>query len=331
MEAFAEQFKTARTRIEINGKKRQRAIDAHEEVRGFLEQDAKLCDLGVHAALIGSYARNTGIYPGKDVDIFVKLTKLDTSAEPSEVFDFVREVVEERYGDRAEVQRRSIKIDFDRDRDGFAVDVVPAVRNGNQWALPNGDPDRWKVDDERWITTDPETLGDLTSMRNKNPKFGDTGIYVPTVKLMRQIRSHHRGDRKPGGLFIELHTYWAFERGITGDTWPEVLAATLRSVADAMSSRDPLIDPVLGTEYEPLPGQAELDANARQFHELARRAERALVFEKCPAAAEWRAILGQNERGHCFPLPEDCGEGGIKLTGPTAVAALGGSQASGFG
>lgn len=39
--------------------------------------------------MIGSYARNTGVYPGNDVDVFTKLTKLDTSASPTGVFELV--------------------------------------------------------------------------------------------------------------------------------------------------------------------------------------------------------------------------------------------------
>lgn len=206
METFSSQFKQAITNITVNGVKRARAIKAHTEIRALLETDPHLCRLGVDTVLIGSYARQTGIYPGRDVDVFVKLQKLDTSADPQAVFDAVCRVLVAHYGDRAEVQHRSIKVSFDGD-DKFSVDAVPAVRFGDRWALPTHDRDLWQRPAERWIETDPERLGELTSMRNRAPTVDGDGAYVPTVKLVRQVRAHHLGDQKPGGLYCELACY----------------------------------------------------------------------------------------------------------------------------
>ena len=74
------QFEQALTNIEVNGQKRKRAIDAHTEIRELLQQDEQLKEWGVEPLLIGSYGRDTGIYPGKDVDVFLRFTKLDTRA-----------------------------------------------------------------------------------------------------------------------------------------------------------------------------------------------------------------------------------------------------------
>ena len=68
--------------------------------------------------LIGSYGRDTGIYPGKDVDVFLRFTGLDTRAEPRAVFNAVWRVIVRKYGQygqdggRAQQQARSVKVLF---------------------------------------------------------------------------------------------------------------------------------------------------------------------------------------------------------------------------
>ena len=152
MATLRPQFEDALTNIQINGEKAKRAAEAHTEVRGVLEEDPMLVECGVDTKLIGSYARDTGIYPGKDVDVFVKLTKLDTNASPQEVFDAVWWVLRAEYGSRAKQQSRSIKIDFPHPQGSesiwslFAVDAVPAVRDGSRWAIPAKDREFWSSD-----------------------------------------------------------------------------------------------------------------------------------------------------------------------------------------
>ena len=86
MSNLRKQFEQALTNIEVNGQKRKRAIEAHTEIRELLQQDEQLKEWGVEPLLIGSYGRGTGIYPGKDVDVLLRFTKLDTRAEPRAVF-----------------------------------------------------------------------------------------------------------------------------------------------------------------------------------------------------------------------------------------------------
>lgn len=329
---LSEQFRGALSRIEL-GEKRTRVEAAHKEIRELLERDERLCSWGVDPVLIGSYARHTAIYPGKDVDVFTKLTKLDTSANPRTVFEAVRDVLVAKYGERAQPQARSIKVTFPTDgEEDFHGDVVPAVRKGDSWAIPRRDTRRWDAPEveERWVETDPEKMTELTSDMNATLEVDGQGAYVPVVKLVRQTRWHHRGKEKPGGFYFELMTYWVFAGGMDGDSFAEILARTLRAIAVQLESGAPLIDPILGREYKPAPDPDDRADAAAVFSDLASNAERALTLDRCPAAAIWRSILGENDRGPVFPLPPGCDEKGNEIKNVAAVAAVGSKEASGF-
>lgn len=332
METLPQQFDDALTRIEVSTERRDLAKAAHEEVRSLLETDPTLRDWGVDTALIGSYARSTAIHPGKDVDVFVKLTELDRSTSPEVVFGAVKDVLIAEYGSRAFAQKRSVKIDFDFDREGFAIDAVPAVRSGHRWAIPDRDTARWIGGEsgEGWIETDPERLSELTTAMNSGVSIGNRGAYVPTVKLLRQARRHHLGDAKPGGLYFELLTYWAFEAGISGGSFAELLAVALRYAASHLAGAELLVDPALGSACDPQPSPEERAVAAECFDDLASKAEAALVASRCQAAVPWRAILGQNSRGYCFPIPPGCDEDGREMKDISAVAATGSREPSGF-
>jgi hypothetical protein len=341
MATLRNQFNDALTNIEINGRKAKRAQEAHQEIREVLEADAKLKEWGVDTKLIGSYSRDTGIYPGKDVDVFVKLTLLTTSALPKEVYDEVWRVLRDRYGDareggRASQQARSIKVAFPDD--DFAVDSVPAVRDGARWAIPAKDRNRWVGSTGRWVTTDPERFGDLSSAlstSSHSPAVGGRHAYKPIVKLMRQTRHIHLGDARPGGLYIEFATYELWYGGlVAGADWDPLLAQTLRGVATRLESARylPLVDPALGTTVEPALPDEELKHAAEVFRGLADSAELALQEDDCKAAVRWREILGGNERAaFVFPLPPGCAADGRRIGAPALIAPARRSEAHGFG
>lgn len=347
MNALHAQFESALNRVEVNGPKRERAIAAHTEIQDFLNADDQLRAWGISTRLIGSYGRQTGIYPGKDVDVFARFVALDTSASPQAVYDAVESVLVRRYGHvrgggRVTPQARSVKVDF-LDANGnadFAVDAVPAVRHGPRWAIPAKDRSLWGQIPARWFATDPERFSDLSSTLNQaawSPSVNGQGAYKPIVKLMRQVREVHLGDRKPGGLYVEFAVYevWT-SRLVRGNEWGVLLAASLRRVADRFNRvpHEPLCDPGLDAPVVPDLSEREWGHAANVFHGLAQRAEEALRASRCAAAKAWREILGQNARGDVFPLPPGCDAAGFAIpavgVGGLGMAA-GHKEASGFG
>lgn len=323
METLTTEFNTALGMIDL-GPKRDRAIEAHEEVRALLEDDEQLSANDVDTILIGSYGRQTAIYPGRDVDVFVKLPGCEEG--PHETYEMVRRVLKAEYKDRLDDSgRRSLKVEFP---DDFSVDAVPAVPSaGGHWQIPQADENGNKTS---WEETDPEELGRLTTERNKQPMVNGQGAYVPTVKLIRQTRRHHLGDAKPRGLYLELETYWAFQAGVSGTSFAEILAATLDRIASQLETGVVINDPALGREYNPAPESADLDHAATIFRDLASKASAALSADRCEAARLWREILGRNERNWIFPIPEGCDEFGKRATVITPIADRGSREARPF-
>lgn len=349
MATLRSQFNKALTNIEINGKKADRARAAHQEIRSVLEADTQLHEWGVDTILIGSYSRDTGIYPGKDVDVFVKLTELDTGAMPKDVYGAVWDALVLEYGDaddggRATQQARSIKVAFpdeddpDDDNASFSIDSVPAVKDGMRWAIPTKDRNRWIGGNGRWVTTDPEQFGALSSTLSTSlasPTVGDRNAYKPIVKMTRQARRVHVGDQRPGGLYIEFVVYEAWSSGlVAGSEWDPLFAQTLRRVADRLriAPRVPLLDPALGTPVEPPVAEKDLTDASATFGRLADLADDALTADDCEAAGKWREILGGNDRADpVFPWPPGCGGSGLAASSALVVARRGREEAQGFG
>jgi hypothetical protein len=244
------QFDGALSRLDL-GARRAIAVAAHLEVRNILCNDDDLLAHGLKDVLIGSYARRTAIWPGKDVDVFGKLTReAITSIEPQAAFDLFWNPLLAAFPGRVTPQARSIKVAY-RPSAGpaqrfvvaaaeelgtpvpdassefeFSVDVVPAVQWGQAWGIPNRERHRWTASaaDDRWTRTNPERLTALTRALNKTITIDDRGAYVPTVKAIRQIRRHHLRDARPGGLYLELLVCEAFSLGrVAGDTWAEII------------------------------------------------------------------------------------------------------------
>jgi hypothetical protein len=347
MATLRSQFSDALTNVEVNGEKRERAIAAHTEIQDILAADDQLREWGINTRLIGSYSRRTARYPGKDVDVFARFESLDTSAMPRAVYTRVESVLVAEYGlatdgGRATPQDRSIKVDFpdpddDDDSQAFAIDAVPAVRDGARWAIPTKDRKRWAESTGRWVPTDPERFGQLSSDLSTSvlsPSVGSQNAYKPIVKLMRQARHVHLGDLRPGGLFVEFAVYDVWSSGlVTGDEWDPLFAKTLRAVANRFNQTTylPLIDPGMGIAVAPALDTDVWTYAADVFSRLADLAEDAVTADKCAAGAKWREILGENERGQVFPLPPGCDARGFPISAIAPVSGVGTNEARKFG
>jgi hypothetical protein len=348
MESLENEFARATRNVTVLDEKRERAIAAHSEVRALLEADTKLREWGIDSILIGSYARQTARYPGKDVDVFLRFMSLSVRHNPEKIYDEVKRVLAAQYGltdedpdGRVAPQARSLKIAFPDPEDptgdnSFAIDAVPAVPWKEHWGIPNRNRDLWDKEDKRWIMTDPVKFAADTNSLATAPwsaSVGDRNAYRPCVRLLRQVRQVHLGDQRPGGLFTEVAAYYVWSEGlVTGASWAQLMAATIHHVGRRFEQcvEHGLPDPVLLTPMTPNPEPWQWDSAAQVFSALALQVSEALDAERCRAAKLWRDILGTNERGQVLPLPEGCDADGFPVGPITPVGAVGSNQPRGF-
>jgi hypothetical protein len=329
MASLSSYFLQAMINIEP-GEDAKHAKTAHAEVRVILMKSGSLCDLGIDPVLIGSYRREVSIRRVKDVDVFGRLTDADEDLRPGRALDLFKQALLDGYdADRVERQQRSFKVDFPDY--GLSVDVVPARPCGDHWAIPQ------KTDHDNrasWVETNPLNLNALTTQANKDFTLNEKGIYVPTVKLVRQVRRTWLG-KQPGGLFFELMTYWAFVDGnISATTRAGYLTETLDRIAKALPdiAEDGLPDPTMdGKTISTRATESDFETAITRFQEAAQLAKDALEEDDdCRAAVMWQKLLGETSEGEqVFPTPEYCNVDGTRSNRQTSVKGAGSPAGSG--
>ena len=306
MATLSEQFKKTLSNIEPESNDVKNAISAHEEVRKVLNQDSVLSKWGVDPILIGSYARDVTIRRVKDVDLFGRLTSAPEDLRPGEALDEFGRALTQAFNDRVEAQHRSFKVDFPDL--GLAVDVVPARKKEDCWQIPSRPEERAK-----WIETNPIKFAQITTEINHDERFqlSGTGVYVPTVKLIRQIVKANLAEGAPGGFFFEVMTFWVFRRLMNSQlTYANYLSASLQGIAELFEEvlDSGLPDPTLDEKTIITKADAESQKRAAEkLSDLASLSTKAILEEDiCRSALMWEKILGSNESGEVFDTPEQC-------------------------
>lgn len=316
MAHLKQQFKDALSSIEP-GDDKANAPEAHNLVRDALEADTTLAGYGVSPVLIGSYKRNVSIKRIKDVDVFVRLPEVDMEVSSHDILDRFFKVLHAEFGTdsdghrRTKRQDRSLQVSFPEY--DLYVDAVPArpYWDGQTWEIPQ------KGDDDQWVRTNPEALTSLSSAMNAT----HDGFYVPTVKLLRQTRRALLGvGTKPGGFFIEVATYQAFNSGlVSGNDQAEYYVSALQQVNTIINNfvtygievADPTL---LGHTISIRATDDELEAARTCFVDAAAAARDALDDEdEGTAALTFQKLLGDNGDGDTvFKMPPGFNEDGTK-------------------
>lgn len=314
MPQLATQFKEALSNIEPTEDDKTHAPQAHQEVREALMADETLIGWGLNPILIGSYKRHVSIRRMKDVDLFGRLEDLPDEVEPDELLKEFERVLKAEFGrERVARQARSLQVAFP-DLDGLYVDAVPA----RPWTSPYGEA-AWQLPkrgEDGWQATNPEKLTELTTELNAD--FNK--LYVPVVKLLRQTRRSLMGNKKPGGLTIEIAAALAFQSGdVAGSTISDLYGSALHKTGDLLYDAfvlgRGLEDPTLTGESLYVRGEdTDKQALATAFIDAGSRAQEALDAdsdEKCKSAKVFRDILGkavddQGTQDYVFPMPDDC-------------------------
>lgn len=290
------------------------AKSAHAEVSKVLKADSWFQNLGIAPYLIGSYARDVSIRRVKDVDVFARLWDAKPNLRPGEVLDRMHAVLTDAFDDDCvERQFRSIMVNFPTY--GLSVDAVPARPCGDHWEIPNRLEHAKRA---QWVETNPIYLGELTTEANKDFVLHDQGIYVPTVKLIRQIRRAWVDDQ-PGGLYFEILTYWAFQQTKPSEnTVAEYLTTILASIADQVlpdAVEHGLDDPTMpDKKITTKATDKQLLAALDRTREAAALARQALdETDDCRAALAWQQLFGKTTEDEVvFPMPSYCNADGTR-------------------
>lgn len=312
MTSHASEFAAALSRIEPDADAAN-AQKAHKQVAAVLEADERLAGLGVDPLLIGSYARHVSIRRVKDVDMFARLHEATSTTWPGKTYDHVVDVLEDAFPGRVERQQRSVKVDFPEY--GLSVDVVIARRcvdhPEDHWQIPQ------RLDENanaRWIETNPAEMTTLTRQANDQFELNGRGVYVPTVKLVRQIRRKWLEDKQPGGYYFEVLAWHAFQDQQPAKTsFAGYLTVTLRWIADHLldytdeGPADPTMD---GKAIKSRATKDDIKAAVGTVGNAAALAEDALDDEDpCSSAEKWQQLLGKTHEdtpADVFVLPENC-------------------------
>ena len=219
-------------------------------------------------------------------------------------------------------QHRSVLVDFPEF--DLSVDVViarPCIHHPDEhWQIPQ------KIEADgraSWVETNPSKMTELTKQANKQFLLSDdagSGVYVPIVKLVRQVRRTWV-DQQPGGFYFEVLTYHAFQDNQSDQyTVAGYLAVVLEAIADALPDHvnegpaDPTLD---GRTIKTKASTEQIEAAASRIREAAELARDALKqTDLCRSAVMWRQLLGTTKHTdspeEVFPLPDYCNDDGTK-------------------
>ena len=327
MPELTTQFAAALINIEPTTVDKDSAPQAHKQVSDALAADSVIAGWGFKPLLIGSYKRHVSIRRMKDVDVFCRLFEVADVELPKTLLAEFERVLRKAFPThedgrvRVRRQARSLQVLFP-EYDGLYVDAVPArpwkARTGlDVWQLPKRESAN---DIDGWQATNPDELSTITTELNAVEHFD--GMYVPTVKLLRQTRRSLLGKAKPGGLTVELAAVHAFRTGrVVGPTHADFYATALQETGtvlyDAFVLGGGLEDPTLPGEKVVIRGpDKEKQALAGAFLDAAQQAKAALAStDRCSAAKTFRELLGTavddvGDTGYVFPMPDTCNADG---------------------
>lgn len=204
--------------IEPSPTTKTNASAAHTSVRKHLRTHETFKDRWKSDFLAGSYARDTAIRPRQtpdgheraDVDIIVE-TSFSTSDDPEDVLHELADALEECFTVER-VNKRSVRVVTSN----AEMDVVPVVKSGTGFELPDRDLGYWK-------STNPPAHTTWSS--EQNALF--SGRFKPLVKLFKWWRRENKTGKRPKGFVLEVLVALHAPKTVThyGEAFAQMLAS----------------------------------------------------------------------------------------------------------
>lgn len=245
------------------------------EIAEVLEEDGLDIERIIYG---GSITKHTYVDGISDVDSLVLLDDTSADLTPEQAKNKVHGAIVARLsqGDVAEVQVGNLAVTVTY-RDGTVVQLLPAVRSGDGFAIAS-------ANGQTWSHIEPRKFHQ--SLTAANARQGSA--LVPAIKLAKAILEHRLGDERPSGYHVETLAIAAFA-DYEGPRTPKAMVTRfLRAASDRVltplpdiSGQSTFVDESLGPS-----NSADRTTLSHRLAALADTAERATSIE------QWRALLG---------------------------------------
>lgn len=244
-----------------------------DEIAEVLEEDGLDIERIVYG---GSITKHTYVDGISDVDSLVLLDDTSADLTPEQAKEKVHHAIVARLsqGDVAEVQVGNLAVTVTY-RDGTVVQLLPAVRSDDGFAIAS-------ANGQIWSHIEPRRFNQALTAANAR----QGGALVPAIKLAKAILEHRLGDERPSGYHVETLAIAAFA-DYEGPRTPKAMvtrffrAASERvlapmtdvsgqstSVDDSLGGRDSLARRTLAGRLAGLADTAESATSVEQWHAL---------------------------------------------------------------
>jgi len=147
----------------------------------------------------GSYQKHTYVDGISDIDSLVLLNNSELiNKSPNEVLEYFRAMLKERFPEsKIDVGKIAITVHF---ADGNIIQLLPAVKSGDEFKISNSSGDKWSKIKPRNFTNK------LTETNKKN-----SDKMIPTIKIVKAINSYLPKSKQLTGYHIESLAIEAFK------------------------------------------------------------------------------------------------------------------------
>lgn len=228
----------------------------------------------------GSYQKHTYVDGISDIDSLVLLNNSELiNKSPNEVLEYFRAMLKKRFQkSKIDVGKIAITVHF---ADGNIIQLLPAIKSGNEFKISNSSGDKWSKIKPRNFTNK------LTKTNKKN-----SDKMIPTIKIVKAINSYLPKSKQLTGYHIESLAIEAFEAYSGEKNIKNMLQHFFESAKDFVKSpiKDKSSQSVYVDEYLGRKNSIERKQISIILDRISRRMKNA---SSSASVEQWMEILGQ--------------------------------------
>jgi len=228
----------------------------------------------------GSYQKHTYVDGLSDIDSLVLLNNSELiNKTPNEVLKYFSDILKERFPEsKIEIGKMAVTIYF---KDGKEIQLLPAVKSGDEFKISNSSGDKWSKIKPRNFTNK------LTETNKKN-----NDKMIPTIKVVKAINSYLPKSKQLTGYHIESLAIEAFKAYSGEKNIKKMLQHFFESAKNLVKS--PIKDKSGQSVYVDEYLGRKNSINRKQISIILDRISRRMKNANSSASVEqWMEILGQ--------------------------------------